>query len=55
MWKASNGEEMHGYLWQSLRLLAYDTGKLEGKRKGYVDDYIGPLHAMKVRKPRDVP
>ena len=30
LYKASNGEEIHGYLWQSLRLLAYDDGTLEG-------------------------
>ena len=51
VWKASNGEEMHGYLWQSLRLLAYDTGTLEGNRKAWVDDRTGQLHAMKVCKP----
>ena len=28
VWRASNGEEIHGYLWQSMRLLAYDTGEL---------------------------
>jgi hypothetical protein len=32
LYKASNGEEIHGFLWQSLRLLAYDTGTLEGTR-----------------------
>ena len=46
--KASNGEEMHGYLWQSLRLLAYDTGTLEGQRKDWVDDNTGQEHAMRV-------
>jgi len=28
LYRADNGEEIHGYLWQSLRLLAYDTGSL---------------------------
>jgi hypothetical protein len=51
VWKASNGEEMHGYLWQSLRLLAYDTGTLEGTRKVWVDDHTGQAHAMTVCKP----
>ena len=41
VWKASNGEEIHGYLWQSLRLLAYNTGTLQGKRKAYPDDHTG--------------
>ena len=31
-WRTSNGEEMHGYLWQSTRLLAYDTKSLDGNR-----------------------
>ena len=26
-YRASNGEEMHGYMWQSLRLLALDFGR----------------------------
>ena len=32
LFKASNGEEIHGFLWESLRLLSYDTGTLEGTR-----------------------
>lgn len=32
LYKATNGEEIHGFLWQSLRLLAQDDGTLEGKR-----------------------
>jgi hypothetical protein len=51
VWKASNGEEIHGYLWHSLRLLAYDTGTLEGTRKAWVDDHTGQAHAMAVCKP----
>ena len=50
-WKVSNGEEMHGYLWQSLRLLAYDTGTLDGQRKEHVDDETGVRHAMCVCAP----
>ena len=30
LFKASNGEEIHGYLWQSLRLLAHEGGTLAG-------------------------
>ena len=50
-WKATNGEEMHGYLWQSLRLLAYDTGTLDGKRQVSHDDAAATEHAMKVCAP----
>lgn len=32
LFKASNGEEIHGFLWQSLRLLAHERGTLAGKR-----------------------
>eukprot|EP00966_Prymnesium_polylepis_P214601 4969611-Prymnesium_polylepis.1 len=31
--KASNGEEIHGFTWQYLRLLAYDNHQLSGTRK----------------------
>jgi hypothetical protein len=51
MWRASNGEEIHGYLWQSVRLLAYDTGALDGRRKSYPDDLTGQTHVFKVCKP----
>ena len=50
-WKATNGEEMHGYLWQSLRLLAYDTGTLDGTRQAVVSDDIATEHAMRVCAP----
>ena len=30
--QVSNGEEIHGFLWQSTRLLAYETGTLDGAR-----------------------
>ena len=33
LFKASNGEEIHGYLWQKLRLAAYSTQTLEGRRE----------------------
>ena len=35
LYKASNGEEIHGFLWESLRLLAYNTGTLDGTRQDY--------------------
>jgi len=52
-WRASNGEEIHGYLWQSLRLLAYDTGTMQGTRKApdAIDDEVGTDHAMRVCQP----
>ena len=50
-WKVSNGEEMHGFLWQSTRLLAYDTGTLQGTRRERVDEHTAALHVMKVCKP----
>ena len=50
-WKATNGEEMHGYLWQSLRLLAYDTGTLDGKRLDNPNAFEAEDHAMKVCAP----
>ena len=51
VWRASNGEEIHGYLWQSLRLLAYDTGSLSGTRTEQVDDGLAAEHAMRVCEP----
>ena len=50
-WKVSNGEEIHGFLWQSTRLLAYDTGTLDGRR--LADPKPGPAieHVMTVCKP----
>ena len=50
-WKASNGEEIHGYLWQSIRLLAYDTGSLAGNRKALIDPNLGEDHVMRVCEP----
>ena len=50
VWKASNGEEIHGFLWQSLRLLAYDSGTLEGQRATYPDEAKGSTHAFQVCK-----
>ena len=48
--KTTNGEEMHGYLWQSVRLLAYDNGMLSGTRKDLndIDADTGELHVMRV-------
>jgi len=48
--KTTNGEEMHGYLWQSVRLLAYDNGMLSGARKDRdaIDAETGELHVMRV-------
>ena len=51
VWKASNGEEIHGFLWQSLRLLAYDTGTLQGTRTDEPEFDTAVLHAFKVCKP----
>jgi hypothetical protein len=51
LFKASNGEEIHGYLWQSLRLLAYDTGTLQGKRKLNPDQATATRHAHEVCAP----
>ena len=34
---------MHGYLWQSLRLLAYDTNSLSGRRKEEVAEQVRAL------------
>ena len=49
--KVSNGEEIHGFLWQSTRLLAYETGTLDGRR--IADPEAAPAieHVMKVCKP----
>eukprot|EP00966_Prymnesium_polylepis_P229263 5305314-Prymnesium_polylepis.1 len=51
LYKASNGEEIHGYLWQSLRLHAYDTGTLEGARIDYPPHEVAVNHAHKVCQP----
>ena len=51
LFKASNGEEIHGYLWQSLRLHAYDTGTLEGTRKANPDMETAVTYAQTVCEP----
>ena len=51
LFKASNGEEIHGYLWQSLRLLAYDTGTLEGNRLAEPPHKTAVNYAHKVCQP----
>ena len=53
VFKASNGEEIHGYLWQSLRLLAYDTGSLDGRRKegAQLLDGVAVEHMLSVCEP----
>lgn len=51
MYKASNGEEIHGYLWQSLRLLAYDTGTLQGNRIANPEHETAITHAHEVCEP----
>ena len=50
-WKASNGEEMHGYLWQSVRLLAHGSGGLNSPRRDEVDDASAINHVMRVCEP----
>jgi len=52
-WRASNGEEIHGYLWQSTRLLAYTTGTMQGQRKppDEIDDETGANHVFEVCAP----
>ncbi|KAL1507404.1 hypothetical protein AB1Y20_008246 [Prymnesium parvum] len=53
VWRASNGEEIHGYLWQSTRLLAYTTGSLEGERlpPHALDPLRGAKHVFEVCAP----
>ena len=51
LYKASNGEEIHGYLWQSLRLLAYDTGTLQGNRISVPKHKTAVDHAHEVCEP----
>ena len=51
LYKASNGEEIHGYLWQSLRLLAYDSGTLHGTRETYPPHKKAVDHAHQVCAP----
>lgn len=42
---------MHGYLWQSLHLLAYDTQTLSGRRKELVDDKTALDRMLRVCEP----
>jgi hypothetical protein len=51
LFKASNGEEIHGFLWQSLRLLAYDTGTLQGTRIANPPHKVAVDHAHTVCEP----
>ena len=51
LYKASNGEEIHGFLWQSLRLLAYDTGTLDGTRNPDPPHQVAVDHAHTVCEP----
>ena len=51
LYKASNGEEIHGFLWQSLRLHAYDTGTLEGNRIANPPHRVAVDYAHKVCEP----
>ena len=51
LFKASNGEEIHGFLWQSLRLLAYDNGTLEGNRDPDPPHKVAVDHAHKICEP----
>lgn len=50
VWRASNGEEIHGHLWQRLRLAAYDTGTLEGTRLPVLDPDGIAVNAFQVCK-----
>jgi hypothetical protein len=51
LFKASNGEEIHGYLWQSLRLLAHEGGVLEGARIAAPPHDVAVNHAHEVCEP----
>ena len=44
-YRASNGEEIHGFAWQSTRLLAVDA---QGKRKETIEFKAAPVHARKI-------
>ena len=50
-YKASNGEEIHGYLWQSLRLLAHKPDTLAGPRLPSPSSATATLHAHQVCSP----
>eukprot|EP00966_Prymnesium_polylepis_P330368 7386024-Prymnesium_polylepis.2 len=51
IWRASNGEEIHGFLWQSTRLLAHEGGTLAGARKAVIRDAPAVSHVLRVCKP----
>lgn len=51
VWRASNGEEIHGYLWQSTRLLAYNTGKPGALRKLILDEAPAVAHVLRACRP----
>ena len=51
LYKASNGEEIHGYLWQSLRLHAHNGGTLEGARIANPPHKTAVDHAHETCKP----
>ena len=40
-----------GFLWQSTRLLAHETGTLAGSRREAIDDATAVYHVMRVCKP----
>jgi hypothetical protein len=58
VFRATNGEEMHGFAWQSLRLLAFeDRAELRptqygmmvaGKQAQFTHAWLGPQHAMRI-------
>ena len=50
-YKASNGEEIHGYLWQSLRLHAHEGGTLDGRRIPNPDHTTAVDHAHTICAP----
>eukprot|EP00966_Prymnesium_polylepis_P087454 2023623-Prymnesium_polylepis.1 len=51
LWRASNGEEIHGNLWQSLRLLAHEGGTLEGRRIPNPNHEVAVAHAHTICEP----
>lgn len=58
VFRATNGEEIHGFAWQSLRLLAYDDDEwlhhfqydkmIKGDYPRFKLDWIAPKHAMRL-------
>lgn len=59
--RATNGEEIHGFAWQSLRLLAYDDvdwlhpgqydAMVTGKVAKFTHDWLAPKHALRICGP----